>query len=146
MSILRASISTHFGDVGAGLAAPSLKVVYFSPATSTAIIRCPRQHFRLVWAACTYVTTMPGERRGTTIPCVVQVVRVSGTIRKSEEELLRRSKRDIVRAKAWEESTGSSHGILSKIMGSNAKAISNAQLAAGPESIISEEDEEMISD
>lgn len=39
----------------------------------------------------------PGSRVRT--PCVVQVVRVSGTIRKSEEELLRRARRDVVRAK-----------------------------------------------
>jgi len=31
--------------------------------------------------------------------CVVRVVRVSGTIRKAEEELLRRARRDVVRAK-----------------------------------------------
>lgn len=31
--------------------------------------------------------------------CVVRVVRVSGTIRKSEEEVLRRARREIVRAK-----------------------------------------------
>ena len=33
-------------------------VNYFSPATSTAIIRCPRDHYELVWAALTFVTKL----------------------------------------------------------------------------------------
>ena len=44
-----------------------------------------------------------GEQTAT--PCVIRVVRVSGTIRKSEEELLRRSRREVVRAKAEGRST-----------------------------------------
>lgn len=54
--------------------------------------------------------TLPGAARGDThershtplLRCVVQVVRVSGTVRKSEEELLRRARRDLVRAKKSE--------------------------------------------
>jgi ribonuclease P/MRP protein subunit POP5 len=137
---LRASIATHFGDVGAGLAAPSLKVIYFSPTTSTAIVRCPRQHFRLVWAALTYMTSIPGEQRGQTVRCVVQVVRVSGTIRKSEDELILRSKRDIVRAKEWEEQTGSGFGALSKIMGGRAPTMA---APTGIDSVISEDEDDL---
>jgi ribonuclease P/MRP protein subunit POP5 len=141
IATLRASIATHFGDVGAGLAAPSLKVIYFSPTTSTAIVRCPRQHFRLVWAALTYMTSVPGEGRGQTVPCVVQVVRVSGTIRKSEDELILRSKRDIVRAKEWEQRTGAGFGALSKIMGGGAQATGIAP--ARLDSVISEDEDDM---
>lgn len=44
--------------------------------------------------------TLPAASRGDApVRCVVRVVRVSGTIRKSEEEVLRRARRDIVRAK-----------------------------------------------
>jgi len=44
--------------------------------------------------------SLPGKAYGEPrAPCVIQVVRVSGTIRKSEEELLRRARRDVVRAK-----------------------------------------------
>ena len=104
LSHLRNSIAVHFGDCGLGLTAGSLKVVYLSHATSTAIIRCPRQYFRIVWAALTYMNDLPGPRRGDAgKPCVIQVVRVSGTIRKSEEELLRRARQDLVRAKAFED-------------------------------------------
>lgn len=120
LTALRASIASHFGDVGLGLASASLRVVYFSPTTSTAIVRCPRQHFRMVWAALTYMTEVPGARGAPATNCVVHVVRVSGTIRKSEEELMRRSRRDIVRAKQWEETAGNSAGVLSRWVGNTA--------------------------
>jgi ribonuclease P/MRP protein subunit POP5 len=45
--------------------------------------------------------------------CVVRVVRVSGTIRKSEEELLRRARRDIIRARE----DGSTEGVLEEMFG-----------------------------
>lgn len=55
------------------------------------------------------MTELPGERRGEAgKKCVVQVVRVSGTIRKSEEELLRRARRDVIRAQAAEDGLGAS--------------------------------------
>jgi ribonuclease P/MRP protein subunit POP5 len=119
---LRNSIATHFGDCGLGLTTGSMKVVYLSPATSTIIIRCPRQHYRIVWAALTYINELPGPRRGESgKPCVIQVVRVSGTIRKSEEELLRRAKRDLVRAKDEENDLGDS--ILGKALGGGGTAM-----------------------
>lgn len=136
---LRSSIALHFGDVGVGLASPSLKVIYFSPATSTAIVRCPRQHFRIVWAALTYMTTLPGPRRGDSMPCVIQVVRVSGTIKKSEEELIRRSKRDIVRAKEWEEAGGNRPGVLAKLLGGPSQA---GHATSGVHIDIGEDDED----
>lgn len=44
--------------------------------------------------------SLPGKGYGEPrTRCVIQVARVSGTIRKSEEELLRRARRDVVRAK-----------------------------------------------
>ncbi|KAK6384982.1 RNA-binding protein pop5 [Exophiala oligosperma] len=72
-----------------------------APGTSTVILRVPRAHYSLVWASLTFMDTLPGPQRGAAPPvrCVARVVRVSGTIRKSEEEVLRRARRDIVRAK-----------------------------------------------
>ncbi|KAJ9613007.1 RNA-binding protein pop5 [Cladophialophora chaetospira] len=121
-TLVRAEIHTLFGDHGLSVTQSSLRVVYFSPTTSTGILRVPRAHFRMVWAALSFVTGIPGDRerggRGgrdgrsrqpveTNItPCVIRVVRVSGTIRKSEEELLRRARREVVRAKVEGRSTG----------------------------------------
>lgn len=59
---------------------------------------------------------MPGVRRGERgRECVVQVVRVSGTIRKSEEELMRRARAEILRAK--EDDSILAAGVLGKAMG-----------------------------
>ena len=64
-------------------------VKYLSPATSTFILRVSRAHYRLVWAALAFMSRVPvhGGR-----PCVFRVVRVSGTVRKVEEEAVRRAK------------------------------------------------------
>ncbi|KAK5049117.1 hypothetical protein LTR84_005540 [Exophiala bonariae] len=118
LSTLRNNISNIFGDHGLGVTQSSLKIVYFSPATSTCILRCPRAHFRLVWASLTFMDSLPGERYGDPrIKCVVQVVRVSGTIRKSEEELLKRARRDVVRAKL--EGTGEENALLDSLVGTS---------------------------
>lgn len=52
----------------------------------------------MVWAALTYVTKLPKAD----IPVVCRVLRVSGTIRKAEEEVIRRSQKVVRRAKAYE--------------------------------------------
>jgi len=53
----------------------------------------------MVWAALTYITRLP---RPLDTPVVIRVVRVSGTIKKAEEEVIRRSQQIIKRAKAWD--------------------------------------------
>lgn len=50
----------------------------------------------MVWAALTYMTKLP---KPINTPVVVQVVRVSGTIKKAEMEVIRRAKEIILRAK-----------------------------------------------
>lgn len=75
-----------------------LAVNYFSSSTSTAIVRCPRDHYEIVWAALTYITKLPRVE----IPVVCRVLRVSGTIRKAEEEVIRRSQKIVKRAKAFD--------------------------------------------
>jgi ribonuclease P/MRP protein subunit POP5 len=70
-----------------------LPVKYCSQATSTAIIRVSRAHYRMVWAALSFTTHLP--LKPANLPCVIQVVRVSGTIRKAEEEAIRRARLQI---------------------------------------------------
>ncbi|KAK1054091.1 RNA-binding protein pop5 [Friedmanniomyces endolithicus] len=97
MRLIRDGVVELFGDYGSGKIAGSLQVKYFSSATSTAIIRVSREHYRLVWSALTFTTRLP---RPVDQPCVIQVVRVSGTIRKAEEEAIRRARLSICRAEA----------------------------------------------
>ncbi|BFZ63479.1 RNA-binding protein pop5 [Saitoella coloradoensis] len=88
--LLREQIQANFGDWGSGVVAATLNVKYFSHATSTGILRVTRQHFRLAWAALTFVTEILG--RG----CVIKVVRVSGTIKKAEMEVIKRGRAGIL--------------------------------------------------
>ncbi|KAI4132942.1 MAG: hypothetical protein LQ347_002354 [Umbilicaria vellea] len=97
--IIREQISFLYGDYGAGVTFGRLVVKYFSPATSTAIVRCSRAHYRLVWAALSFITQLPkASRNGKPRACVLQVVRVSGTIKKAEEEAIRRARTAILKA------------------------------------------------
>ncbi|GAB7343309.1 hypothetical protein MBLNU457_1359t1 [Dothideomycetes sp. NU457] len=98
LRLIRDNLSDLFGDYGSGMYFTEILffvVKYLSPATSTAIVRVTRAHYRLVWAALTYTTRLPGP---IDVACVFRVVRVSGTIRKSEEEAIRRAKASILRA------------------------------------------------
>ncbi|KAJ5559095.1 hypothetical protein N7535_009040 [Penicillium sp. DV-2018c] len=112
--MIRDSVAELYGDWGigklGGASASGITIKYLSPATSTAIIRCPRAAFRLVWSALTYMSGVPEpgpkrERAGTGRErgCVFRVLRVSGTMRKAEEEAIRRARREIVRVKEAEE-------------------------------------------
>lgn len=103
LRMIREEVADLYGDYGMGMVSAGLKVNYYSPSTSTAIVRCPRDHYEMVWAALTYVKRLP---KPIDIPVVVRVARVSGTIRKAEEEVIRRSQHIIKRAKAWEASGG----------------------------------------
>ncbi len=113
--LLRTQISLLFGDYGSGVLAAGLSIRYFSNATSTAIVRCPRARYRLAWAALTFVTELPAAKKGASggERCVMRVVRVSGTIKKVEEEVVRRARRVI---SAVHEGDGIA-GILQSVFG-----------------------------
>ncbi|KAF2031460.1 hypothetical protein EK21DRAFT_99632 [Setomelanomma holmii] len=98
--LIRDGVSELYGDYGLGMLSSGLKVNYWSPSTSTAIIRCPRDHYEMVWAALTYITRLPSP---VDLPVVIRVIRVSGTIKKAEEEVVRRSQLIIRRARAFED-------------------------------------------
>ncbi|OCK78771.1 hypothetical protein K432DRAFT_444396 [Lepidopterella palustris CBS 459.81] len=109
LRVIRDSVAELFGDYGAGVVSTSLQIKYLSPATSTAIIRTPRAHYQLVWAALTFISSLPKPMNQS---CVVRVVRVSGTIRKSEEEVIRRAKDIIARAQR----PGVNEGVVGDIL------------------------------
>ncbi|KKY27452.1 putative rpp14 family protein [Phaeomoniella chlamydospora] len=105
--LIRANVSENFGDYGAGAIGGSLSIKYFSQATSTAIIRCPRNHYRIVWAALTfasYLARYSGKRDEERVSCIFRVVHVSGTIKKSEEEAIRRARKQILAARSADSS------------------------------------------
>ncbi|KAK9469584.1 ribonuclease P/MRP protein subunit [Lipomyces arxii] len=75
---IRDIVNRSFGDLGAGLVRASISLKYFSPATSTGIIRVSRDHFQMVWAALTLLNEIAG------VDVIVSVDHVSGTMRKCE--------------------------------------------------------------
>ncbi|OQU94443.1 hypothetical protein CLAIMM_00798 isoform 2 [Cladophialophora immunda] len=167
---LRSQIQTLFGDHGASVTQSALRLVYFSPATSTGILRVPRAHFRLVWASLTFLTGIPpppshrsvggggtGGRRGggggvdaatrPELACVVRVVRVSGTIRKSEEELLRKARRDVVRAKLQGRSAGeeADDTVLEGLFaGGNGKGLLKGKERVGAAGLVGGDEESIV--
>jgi ribonuclease P/MRP protein subunit POP5 len=68
-------------------------VKYLSPTTSTFILRVSRDHYRIAWAALSLMTSVPVKDGKN---CVFRVVRVSGTIKKAEEEAIRRAREMIL--------------------------------------------------
>lgn len=90
---IRGIIQEVFGDEGWGRVASSFKgplsffpllwfgslmcsVVYHSPMTTLSILRIARQHYRLIWAGVSLLTSINGQA------VVPRVVAVSGTIKK----------------------------------------------------------------
>lgn len=57
----------------------------------------------MLWSALTFMDHVP-TTRGEGKPCIFRVVRVSGTIRKAEEEAIRQARRLIIAAKEEAES------------------------------------------
>ena len=96
--------------------------MYLSTATSTAIVRVTREHYRLVWAALTFATRLP---RPVQTPCVFQVLCISGTIRKSEEAAIAFAKELVSKARRTEDEKYG-HGLHAL-----ADAVTNEHLAVG---------------
>jgi ribonuclease P/MRP protein subunit POP5 len=130
LKAIRAEVAELFGDYGSGAISDSLQgqhsfclqtciktyifiVKYLSPATSTFIIRVSRAHYRIAWAALSFMNTIP-TRTGRS--CIFRVVRVSGTIRKAEEEAIRRAREIMLRARRemGEQSAATLENILGK--------------------------------
>lgn len=99
IKIIRDSIQSNFGDFGAGATGSMLMVKYFSPITSTGIIRVSRDHVRIVWAALSYITQIMNRN------AIIQVVRVSGTIKKCEQAAIKRNKRILDNAELVQKGT-----------------------------------------
>lgn len=76
---------------------------------------------------------------------MIRVVRVSGTIKKAEEDVVRRARREIVRAKMTME--GKENNLLDNLLGSAAKADNRQGSTVDMEGIEDlDEDEDMNDD
>ncbi|EON61013.1 hypothetical protein W97_00223 [Coniosporium apollinis CBS 100218] len=137
LRLIRDGVAELFGDYGAGMIGGSLQVKYLSPPTSTAIIRVTRSHYRLVWAALSFVTKLP---KPLDTPCVIHVMRVSGTIRKAEEEAIRRARESVLRARLI--IGGGAQGLLKEVITADDGDDEDASM----DGIEDDEDDEMDED
>ena len=114
---LRNSLSSLFGEHGLASCSNGLTIKYWSNATSVFILRCRRECLRLVWAAICFLQNLrddkvtsswksPSRKVGVSkLPeqeaqeVVMRVLRVSGTIKKCEQEAVRKARELLGRAK-----------------------------------------------
>lgn len=118
------------------LRAKKITVMYLSAATSTFILRVSRDHYRIAWAALSLMNTVPVKDGRN---CVFRVVRVSGSIRKSQDELIRRAREMILKAQSEAEDKGNS--TLESIFGKESKGASTKDVIMADRSDTEEEDE-----
>ncbi|PGH17085.1 hypothetical protein AJ80_04958 [Polytolypa hystricis UAMH7299] len=154
--MVRQGVAELFGDWGmgkcGGAGGGSIHVKYLSHATSTAIIRCPRSSYRLVWSALTYMSSLPppkdggsgtgGAKKSSLMQreCVFRVVRVSGTIKKVELEAIRRARREVMRLTARSERGGAE--VLESLFGGKTDSVANVDVDMEGEDESDESDEE----
>ncbi|KAI8325591.1 hypothetical protein GQ54DRAFT_301830 [Martensiomyces pterosporus] len=91
-NLVREQVVLNFGDSGAGSIQSGLQVKYFSPRTRLGILKVPRDHYQMVWAALTLTTHYSKH------PCLIRVWHVSGTIKKCQKAAIRVDRELIV---AW---------------------------------------------
>ncbi|KAK6085594.1 Rpp14/Pop5 family protein [Seiridium cupressi] len=136
---IRAQVASLFGDYGSG-AITSLQLKYLSPATSTFILKVNRAYYRLVWTALTMMDHVP-VRNGKL--CTFRVVHVSGTMRKLEEEAIRRARNMMLAIKDQAAARGNS--ALAAIMneGKRTRQAAPTESSIDVEDDSGNEDEEM---
>ena len=110
---------------------------YVSPATSTFILKVSREHYRILWAALSFMNRVPVDNGK---KCVFRVVRVSGTIRKAQEEAVRRAREVILRAQ-WVGCVRGD-GVLEGIFGAEGKGKDRDMGWEGVDGSEGEEEEE----
>ncbi|KAH3902868.1 related to Ribonucleases P/MRP protein subunit POP5 [Saccharomycodes ludwigii] len=87
MTDLKKIIQLYFGDVGLGHSTSMFQLKYFSNKTSTGIIRCSREDCGYIISGLTLMTKLGAQKN-----MIVNVIKVSGTMKKIEEFAIKWSK------------------------------------------------------
>jgi ribonuclease P/MRP protein subunit POP5 len=72
LSAIKESIQQNFGDAGTGSILSNLSMKYYSPFTNLGILRCGREHVKMVWASMGFVTEVKGRK------CMFRIVHNAG--------------------------------------------------------------------
>ncbi|KAJ3285397.1 hypothetical protein HK104_009517 [Borealophlyctis nickersoniae] len=83
---IRKSIEYNFGDYGAAIMGSGFSMKYYNPYTNVGIFRASRDHFRIAWTACTFITAIRGRS------CIINVVHTAGTLKSVQTAAIERGK------------------------------------------------------
>jgi RNase P/RNase MRP subunit POP5 len=92
---LRSVIEANFGDWGWCLLVPYLAIKYFDSETGTVILRAPREHHGLLWAACTLLDRLRLPASGRWISLQIRLVHVGGTLRSCHKRIVEAFRREL---------------------------------------------------
>lgn len=90
LRLIRASLKKNFGDYGASMAV-GVTVRYFSPETSTGILRVMRANWQHIVCAMTFISKFGTE------DCIFNVVEVSGSIKKCQDRAMSRDRQMLLK-------------------------------------------------
>jgi ribonuclease P/MRP protein subunit POP5 len=79
---IKQSILTLHGDYGLACVQSNLNVKYFNVTTDIALLRVPRDYYRLAWSAITVITHLLSS------PCSINIIHVGGTIKSCQKRLI----------------------------------------------------------
>jgi len=116
-------------------------VKYISAATSTFILRVSRGHYQIAWASLSMMNSVPvkdGRK------CVFRVVRVSGTMKLAEKEVIRRAREMILKAQRKMDEHGDA--ALDAMFGNTEIGVTNDRDTLMVDRSDSEEDEDTDGD
>uniref|UniRef100_A0A673YJQ6 Ribonuclease P/MRP protein subunit POP5 n=1 Tax=Salmo trutta TaxID=8032 RepID=A0A673YJQ6_SALTR len=83
----KAAVARAHGDYGAALSSLGFSVKYLNAHTGIVFLRCRKSHYRLIWSALPFITSL--ENRGQRVPCFLNCLHVGGTIRTCQKYLVR---------------------------------------------------------
>ena len=88
-NMVRGAVEENFGMAMASKINPSLSIKFASQETFLVILRCARDAYKPVWSSITFLNVFPGKNANSEVPCIWQVVGISGTIRCSQMRAIR---------------------------------------------------------
>ncbi|TRY55481.1 hypothetical protein DNTS_027870 [Danionella cerebrum] len=73
---IKAAVNKAHGDYGAAICNLGLSVKYVNAHTGVVFIRCRKAHYRLLWSALPFITSL--ENRGPRVSCFFNCLHIGG--------------------------------------------------------------------
>ncbi|XP_027035222.2 ribonuclease P/MRP protein subunit POP5 [Tachysurus fulvidraco] len=92
---VKAAVIKAHGEFGAALYSIGTTVTYVNAYTGVVILRFRKSHFRLMWSALPFISSI--WSRGQKVQCFFNCIHVGGTIRTCQKFLVRYGRRQLCR-------------------------------------------------